>query len=500
MSTCKQIMTNTTCNIWDMTTSEDEIYLGSVANEAVMISGATINVHKLLGIHEQQKLTDFSGFGRAISSGDMPFAPASNAFDITVSYWKSSVSGVRVTGVGYVGYDFGTRKLPNGREMYGIDASIRRNISTIRIKQALEPNRVLEARVERSDDGISWYGVDKITIPNNDSLHTIHFKSSVPSRYWRLRPTIFNGRSCDEWVVHCLEFHEFTKTDLSNIQDRILLENRDRSYSPLPDKLKGTYNPPETNLDLTKFGLVVPTSYTLTINFLYCVATLGRPIVIGDILELPSELMYTSTMVPVKRFLEVTNVAWDTTSYAPGYKPLFLRVTAEPAVSSQETQDIFGSLHKQTDDSGLFDKGDGNNTQIQDISQIDHTIRAESSTLVPQLGSNGSNDFREFTVEDTAHVKPSEVDTLKRINFNSTFTYVEDALPQNGEKYTSGPDFPPTPADGDYHRVEYVGTAQQIPARLFKYSAAKNKWIFMESDKRSLNNSTKPLFNEFLKK
>ena len=487
------------CKPWDLTQqTKANCYMDSLAQEALDIAGAQVNVHKLLGIVEQTKLVDTTGAGTPISGGDLNPYSSQYAFTTSRNEWRSRQSGDSVISQSYIGYDFGVVRLPNGRNRYAIPANVRKHITTIKIKQSSDPTyRVTRARVERSDDGKEWYGVSVVTLPDNDELNTIHFKHSVPSRYWRLRPISFNGGNCSGWGVQALELHEFMETNQSNIQDKILMENRDRDYSTSPITIKGYFDPQNAITDLSKFGMGVQISYQIRINFNACVAAINRPVVIGDIIELPSEAQYTPDLQTVKRYLEVTDVTWDTTSYTPGWMPLMLQITAEPALAAQETRSIFGDLASRVDSSGLFDINDGNNTKYQDYSAIDQAIRAEANTAVPERGAEGSNTIREFSPEEIQAAGPEFVH-IKDANFNRTGLYVEDAIPQNGDPYTEGPEYPTNPSDKQYHRMTYHGTAKDVPARLYRYSSTKQRWIYLETDRREQFNSQKSGLDEYM--
>lgn len=486
----------TDCKSWDLTMSKDQCFIENQAQEALNIAGAQLNVYKLLGVHEQRLLLDVTGKGAPISSGDHPTHPATNAFNTYATHWTSSASGDNVVARSYIGYDFGEVKLLNGRKRYGVETAVRYNISTIRIKQSSTASqRVTKARVERSDDGTVWYGVSVITLPDDDALNTISFKQSVPSRYWRLRPLIFAGAACDAWSIQALEMHEYDATMLGAIEDQIFFENRNRDYNTQPIRLKGYYELLSPQTILMRFGAGITNSYQIKVLFSTCISVIGRPIVVGDIIELPSETQYTADLTPVKRYVQVTDVTWDAGSYTPGWVPIMLLVTASPAIASQETQAIFGDLSVAVDGSGLFSGDDGNNTKYQDFSAISHTIKNDARTEVPELGSEGSNTIREFTPEEIALADP--IGNLRPSNFNRVGLYVEDAMPQNGAPYSEGPDFPTSPQNLDYHRMTYVGLSEDVPARLYRYSAAKSSWVYLETDRRAQYDETKPRLQEY---
>lgn len=488
------------CKPWDISEQESQnVFTDGLIQESLSIAGAKVNVYKLLGVHEQGKLIDLVGSGNPLSGGNRIGFPSTQAFTTFKDEWQSLQTGsAGILASSFIGYDFGIVKIQNGRQRYGIDASIRHHITTIRIKQSSSPtSRVTKARIERSEDGKQWYGVAIVDIPNNDTLNTIHFKNSVPNRYWRLRPLVFTGSAGDSWGVQALELHDYEATHISNIQDKVFLENRDRDYHSVIS-LKGFYDLLQPQTDLTRFGIDITASstYNIRVNFNACISTLGRPIVIGDIIELPSETQYTPDLKPIKRWLEVTDVTWDSSSYTPGWLPTMLAITAQPAIASQETQNIFGDLAKKVDSSGLFDNDDGNHPMFQDYSEVDQTINQLAKTDVPERGSEGSNTVRQFSEEEIAAA--SKLTNLRKMNFNRTGLYVEDAMPQNGEPYTESSEFPLTPKDGDYHRLIYQGLAKDVPARLHRWSTVKGRWVYLETDRRAQYNNQKSVLDEYL--
>ncbi len=488
------------CNVWDLTQqSKTNCLANAYQQESLNIAGAHINVLKLLGVHEQTMLIDLVGNGSPISGGDHPHFPSKNAFTKFVSEWRSLQSGSDVLASSYLGYDFGIIKVVTGRQRYGIDTSIRHHITTIKIKQGPNPaNRVMKARIERSENGHEWYGVAIINLPDNDELNTIHFKHSVTNRYWRIRPLIFGGTECDSWVVRALELHDYSNTDISNIQDMILMENRDRNYASSYLELRGFYDLISPNTDLTRFGFELPSlTYQIKVNFNSCVSLLGRPIVIGDIIELPSETQYTTDLTPVKKYVEVTDVTWDSSTYTPGWQPTMLMVTAQPALASQETQDIFGDLAAKTDTSGLFDNDDGNNPTWQDFSAISQEINQQAYEDLSERGSDAANVIRQFETETLELAQQEGIKNLSKLGLDPIALYNESAIPPNNAPFTEGPNFPDTHNNGDYHRLTYVGLSKDVPARLYRWSDAKGRWVYLETDRRQQFNDQKAILEDY---
>lgn len=501
MNTCKPNVslgttcpTTQTCNQWDVTTSTDSCYLNQLQQESLNIGGAQFNVHKLLGLHEQTRLTDLAGTGTPISAGDAPNTTSASAFDITANTWQSFHSGPAVTSLCYIGYDFGLVRLPNGRIQYGTKAEQKYEITAIRIKQSnVQLNRCTKVRLERSDDGVKWIGVGIANLPDTNKLEFVRFKQSVPSRYWRLRPTAFNGACGNRWEIQALELIQATDTSLQSIQDKVLLENRSREYAQVPTLIKGTYDIVSMPTILAAHGIDMgPDKINIKLNFDACIGAIGRPIIIGDIIEIPSETQYSPQLVAVKKYVEVTDVSWDSSSFTPGWKPTMLAIMAEHAIASEETQDIFGDLSVDQDSAVIGAK------KWQDLNEIQESNVTEAVSDVYERGSDASNTFREFTEEEIAQASTEGFSELSKLNARMKGPYVEDAIPPGGLPFTEGTSFPQNPKNGDYHRLTYEGLAKDVPARLYRWSDLKHRWIYLETDKRALFNAQKPILSEFL--
>ena len=488
---------NETCSPWQLTQTSDTCQIDDYIDEQLNIAGADLNVYKLLGIHEQGKLLDLASNGNAISAGYLSNFPASNAFDKFITEWRSSQTGAKVLSSAYIGYDFGPFKLNNGRDRYGIETAVKHDIAMIRIKQGCDAqNRATKVRVERSDDGVKWYGAAILNVPDCDGLVSLQFKKTVPSRFWRIRPLAFNGGVDDYWTVQALQLINYEATALGNIQDRILLENRDRDYLETPITMKCYYTPLDVQANSSKFGWFQNDVYTIQVSFGQAVSMLGRPFVVGDIVQLPSDNQYSPlTMQPVLKYLEVTDVAWNATSYTPSWVPTMQRLLAVPALASEETQQIFGKLGETIDSTGLSDNNDGSNQKYQDISNISKTAKAKANTAVPERGQDDA-DIAEVSREGIISAAKLGIDIAK-LNVTKT-PYSRDGLPPNGEPYTTGEAFPDNPKNGDYHRMTYEKMGNDIAPRLYRYFERKQSWLLIQVDQRFKLRKSKPTLQEFI--
>lgn len=489
------------CTYWDLTKNNDSALTSSTTEEQLNISGAVMNVYKMLGIHEQQALVDATGNGSAISSGDLSNFSSKQAFTANLATeWRSSNVGNSVIGKSYIGYDFGNIKLSNGREKYGVETAIKKDIASIKIQQGCNVNnRVTKVRVERSNDGQTWFGVAILDVPDCDGLVSLAFNRSVPSRYWRLRPITFNGGASDWWSIIALQFSEYEKTNVYNIQDRILLENRDRDYQNPPLSMKCIYTPIDIQSNAAKWGFFQQDVFTLQVSFAQSIKMLGRPFAVGDIVELPSEAFPTYNNVSVKKYLMIKDVAWYTGSYTASWVPTMLRLLAEPAMASPETQQIFGKLTEDKDATGLSDIDDGNAPAYQDITAISDTIMAKANDLVPERGEDKTG-LTQFSPEAFEYAKEKGFRLGKLKSKGSVISH--DAMPPNDKPYTQGDEFPDNPKSGDYHRLTYVKYGDDIPPRLYKYSTrvegGQGAWIPLDIDRRFEFRKTRPMVQQFL--
>lgn len=566
------------CAKLDSATQENQVA------ENIEIGGAIINVFPLRGIHSQGQLIDLIGSGHPLSGGSESGFSEANAFNISVDSWRSAQLGTDiVVSPSYLGYDFGTKKTWNNQEKYSPAARVVQHITTMRIQQGpLPQNRVIQARIERSDGSLSpsvsftgvgngqisalrpgvfprasqiivmansanefacyssidgfiknislrelfanndtifsieqgsipfqagdtftitletvWLRVDVVNLPDTSNLETISIRQSVPSAMWRIVPLMFNGGTSDYWEVLKLEMMDYTSTSLDTIQDLLFLENRDRDYSNNSIAIKCSYQPMDVIGDLGKFGFSILDSYAFTCSFARMVELLGRPIVIGDIIEVSPEVQYDHNLKAVKKYLEVTDCGWAAEGFTPGWKPLLYRFQASQVKPSQENRDIFGTGNDaiyNIDDQNFFD-------QISQIETtpilISETTKADAKNDVPETGSDGGT-----TIASGMPMKPHDTSTIRDHNrghgdgrgeYDGRDMYIEDALPPDGLPYGEGYTLPDMTSaqDGDYFRLNYPQESG-IPSRLFKFSSLKYKWIYVETDMRKSMSSHKP--------
>lgn len=544
------------------------------AAENLNISGAPLNVFKLLGVHEQGKLIDLVGNGEALNG-------SANAFGTLAASWISPEAGMQVlTAPAWLGYDFGTLKTSYGQEQYAKGQPAAQHITSFRIKQPTDGRRALQVRVERSLGGLKlnqskvqftgagngmvrdfvvghagatgtfmltandqntftvlflgsqtsvvgiatvgarfncplgsftiiggstpfasgdlfslpveldWLRVDVVNLPDTPAPVLVRIEQSAVSRYWRLVPTSFSGVATgQQWEVDTLELFDYQATRLDDIQDQLFMENRDRDYSKQSISFKVSYQPFDAISDLSKFGFQISDTYSFTTVFSTMVRALGRPIVVGDILEVPSEMQYDQNLRPVRKFLEVTDTSWASDGYTTSWRPINFKFQATQVIASQENRDILGTADTQKyviDDGSFFDGFE----QIQTAPiTATEAVNAEAQAAMPEKGSN---------VREVASGMSNG--TGGPGTYDGRDLYIEDGLPPDGLPYTEGFKLPDVAGvqDGSYFRLNY-DPKLGIASRLYRFNTVKNKWMYVETDRRAERNSMKPSQQEMFK-
>jgi hypothetical protein len=342
-----------------------------------------------------------------------------------------------------------------------------------------------------------WKRVGVFNLVQSVSPVTMNLQTELLVKAIRVVPTMFTGT--DSWEVLELDILDSPPTDINNVQDLFFQENRDRDYAKQPLRIKAQYSTNDSISDLSKFGLNILDQYSFTVSYAVMVQLMGRPIVTGDIIEVIPEMQYDHNLRPVKKFLEVTDTGWASVGYTTGWKPVLYRFQAQEAIPSQETRDIFGTFDTQkylTADTILADGAGHIDESVLEVTE--ETMKA-AAKAVPERGSDDGLSIEMVHMTPpvptgNAKGQPAPVKMKARAP-----TYVEDGLPKNGEPYVEGYQLPdPTKSkDGEYFRL-YYPTDTKIAPRLHRFSAVKNRWIFIEQDRRTEYTSAKPTMHQIL--
>jgi len=105
-----------------------------------------------------------------------------------------------------------------------------------------------------------------------------------------------------------------------NIQDLLFLENRDRKYDENVYVMRGIYTVTDNDFNLEQFGLFLnaDTVY-MTFHLNDMIATLGRKIMSGDVIELPHKKDYYPLDATIPAVLKRFYVVQDCTFSSEGF-------------------------------------------------------------------------------------------------------------------------------------------------------------------------------------
>jgi hypothetical protein len=260
-----------------------------------------------------------------------------------------------------------------------------------------------------------------------------------------------------------------------NIQDLLFLENRDRKYEENVYVLRGMYQVQDEGFDLSQFGLFLQTGTVfMTFHLNDMIASLGRKIMNGDVLELQHLLDY-ETLDPglpaaLKRFFVVSDCTRAAEGYSPTWWPHLWRVKLNPLVDSQEYRDILDRI--QADEAGTSSLREVLSTYDKYIS-INDSVVTQAEVDVPYSG---------YDTTPIYHRSGTEVNPDYTIQGYLT----GNGVPPNGQTASSATSFPANPSEGDYVlRVDF------LPNRLFRWDG--RRWVKIEDAVR--NNYTRNTAN-----
>jgi hypothetical protein len=332
----------------------------------------------------------------------------------------------------------------------------------------------------------------------------------------------------------------YADVDVLNIQDLLLLENRDRIYDPDVYVMRGVYNTQDVDFDLTQFGLFLNNdTIFMTFHYNTMIDTFGRKLMNGDVIEIPNLTDYHPLNKEIPRALPRYYVIQDSDFASEGFSQTWLphlwRVKCTPMKDQQEFNQITNKPFVQEN---IWDPGNfyPTNTIVNqgneyfrattnvpagtDITNTDYWASYDPATISDIQGTRNKDteindailiqadvevplsgyDVTKFYIvpildgapanpvslgtesEDTVDGTQGGMSVTPRTNGYTMGYLTGDGLAPNGLPVTPGVSFPPNPVAGDYAlRLDY------FPNRLFRYDG--RLWVKIEDDVRTnLNN------------
>jgi len=287
------------------------------------------------------------------------------------------------------------------------------------------------------------------------------------------------------------EQKSYATQDVTNIQDLLFLENRDRKYDQDIYTLRGHYNVQDQDFDLSQFGLFMSNdTLFMTIHINSSVKTLGRKIISGDVIELPhlkDEYALNDYSVSLKRFYVVEDVNRAAEGFSQSWYPHLYRLKLKQIYDGQEYKDILDLPVEEGSEQTLRDVLSTYEKEMQ----INDAVVAQAEKNTPSAGYDTSH-FYTISVRDNGEVDLVTADETFLVDQNVDVTQivstpprtgypgylVGDGIPPNGAPFGTGTGFPSNSALGDYFlRTDF------IPNRLFRYDG--NSWRKVEDKVRT---------------
>lgn len=326
----------------------------------------------------------------------------------------------------------------------------------------------------------------------------------------------------------------------TNIQDLLLLENRDRKYDSSVFILRGIYQVSDIDFNLSQFGLWLENDIlTVTIHINDTISLIGRKPINGDVVELPhllDEFALNSFDHAVPRFYVIEDVGRATEGFSRTWYPHLYRLKLKKLTDSQLFADILDKpIDKDANFAGEYSAAVTYNqgqiirhkgklyTVLSTVTnyeppqstyystytgksvadllstkkkslEINDAIIAQAEANTPKSGYETRQLFT-LSVDDEGKpalitvadntAPPDASDTRldasrimeRPIRTGYTGYMLGDGIPDNGAPFGFGIDFPQGAVEGDYFlRTDFS------PNRLFRFS--KQRWIKREDNVR----------------
>jgi hypothetical protein len=294
---------------------------------------------------------------------------------------------------------------------------------------------------------------------------------------------------------------------VSNIQDLLFLENRDRKYDDEIYRIRGMYNVQNIDFNMSAFGMFIDNdTLYMTVHINDFIKYIGRKPISGDVIELPhlrDDFALGDFDVSMPRYYAVEDVGRASEGFSVTWFPHLYRLKLKKITDNQQFSDIFSQPAKDANGDP-----DPNGLTLKDLLSTFNTEIAINDQVVAQAEADaplsGSDTRQFFTLAvDPKTGKPviqyADADTIdassdllssenneRPVRDGYTGYLLGDGYPSNGYDFGHGIQFPSNPAESDFFlRTDFM------PNRLFRFNGAA--WTKFEDSVRMTmtNNDTR---------
>lgn len=311
-----------------------------------------------------------------------------------------------------------------------------------------------------------------------------------------LGPQLANTGTADQPVYDVMS--------VTNIQDLLFLENRDRKYDEEIYRIRGHYQVQNIDFNLSQFGLFLDNdTVMMTVHINDFIKYIGRKPVSGDVLEFPNlrdEFALNDFDLALPRYYVIEDVGRASEGFSATWYPHLYRLRLKKIIDNQQFADI---LNKPATDSN----GDPTDTTLRDLLstaskelEINDQIIAQAEADAPKSGYE-TRQFYTLAVDDKGKpiLKTADAEDIlasentlasqsEGIPERTGYTgyLVGDGFPVNGYDFGFGIQFPATAVKDDFFlRTDF------LPNRLFRFDGTR--WVKVEDAVRMnmTNNDTR---------
>ena len=300
--------------------------------------------------------------------------------------------------------------------------------------------------------------------------------------------------------------------NVTNIQDLLFLENRDRKYEEEIYRIRGIYNVQNIDFNLSQFGMFIDNDMIyMTVHINDFIKYIGRKPISGDVIEMPhlrDEFALNEYEISLPRYYVIEDVGRASEGFSATWYPHLYRLRCKKITDNQQFADILNRPAKDANgdpsDITLRELLSTYNTEIQ----INEQVLAQAEADAPKSGYE-TKQFYTLAVDDKGKPVLNTADAndiLASENILATKSegvpertgytgyLVGDGAPVNGYEpqdgtaspFGFGIQFPPAPAKDDFFlRTDF------LPNRLFRFDGTR--WIKVEDAVRMnmTNNDTR---------
>jgi len=287
----------------------------------------------------------------------------------------------------------------------------------------------------------------------------------------------------------------YANTNPANIQDLLLLENRDRTYDKEIYRIRGIYNVQNIDFNLSQFGLFIDNdTLYMEIHINDFIKYVGRKPITGDVIELPhlrDEFALNDLNIALPRYYVVEDVGRASNGFSSTWFAHIYRLKIKRVFDSQQFSQIF-------DAAATDENGDPTNQSLRDVLSMYNQELAINDQVVAQAESDAAKsgyETRQFytiavddtngrTVIQTADQETVDASVASQLASGTYGTgqktgyqgyLVGDGYPVNGLDFGFGVNFPANPgADDFFLRLDF------LPNRLFRFDGPLNTWVAVE--------------------